>query len=1408
MIRLYTKSIFLLALTTAVLCNANAQKYWLGNVNSNWNNASNWQPAGVPGASDDVVFSPVVSNASCNLPLSATVNNLTVLSGYTGTITGLNSSYAILTVNQVYLQQGGAVDLRKSRFKSMQNFILEGGTFNKGPSGTVTFSGYLQSGGNCSFLGSKVVTTGNMAVTNGSLDFGSGLVEIYGIFVQSGGQVSKPSGNIHFRNAIAPALQGGSQNWYASTLVANGFVVSNADLVSANATLNFNGTVTIQGSQVALSAGSVLIPPQFGVSINQSELNLGNTVFTCGQFNAIESTLNLGSGNLVLSGDALFNLCVVSKLAGELRFSHDGLVSVTASNFSSGGSLFSCNNLNVDDSFLSLSNSDVLISGNLNLLNASTIEKSQGMLICGNNSLVNLDASSLDLTGCDSIQLGAVATSSSICSFGSSSAVINGNLTINNGSVFSAPSTQLTITGNVELTDATFNHNGGEIIFNPGNSSVRSISGALQFFNTTFLNATGNNVIQFDISGNTLVSNNLKFDNGSSQLRSISLVNGSIELTGDLDINSYRSALISTGNGKIVFTGNSNQTILGTAASQGLAILPHIQLEKSAGVLELSGILSLGNGFSQTSGLIAIDTAAQIYLYGGVFNLSGIGLPQLFVAGSVSLSSSIRVVNQLSIETTGVLNNSESVAILVDGELTNAGIYRNNNANLSVIGALQNAGTFETNSGNVTITGYLNQVDGAFTCGSGSVSLGSDAFISGGRFNASNATVSINGAINQSGGEVWGCLDGKSLTVLGDYLQTSGTYKEQSGTLKIGGQLGIQDRFERSSGLVNFNGNAPQTIPALAYHRISVSGPAREIILSPGTMRISSLINGLSFPTNCTYVKTGNTILFDGNGNQEISGFAYENLSMARGGIKSLVAHSSVANTLQVGPSTEFNADGTDNARIFTLLSTQNQTARIAPLVNGAFISGNVVVQRYTRGGLRSNRFIGSPVDTIGGVKIKQLKDDVLLYGPGGVSNGFNAASVFTANNWVYDEPMANGTEWRSTLSVNETLPTGKGLLLYHCGKPNQAPINPSTIPSAAVIDFSGVPNQGTIALPIQCTGACFEADNGNGWNLLANPYASPIDWMSSDWMRSGVSGTIYIWNPAMNQYASFNLNNPAAATNGGSRYIGPSQGFFLKATSNNPVLTINERVKSDQFADSSLFRLAAPENQLRLKVQNSDNTAGDEVLIQFDANATEQFEEQFDALKPLFPGVELSLSARNNNGDKFAAHVFNSPDLAASDKLIPIEFTGSEGVYTLLPQQIASFDSGLQFILEDAFTGLKTILNDGRAVAVEVNSEIQSKSPNRFMLRITAKKVNSNTSHISIYPNPAISGKVNVYTGSNLNGSLRVYSICGTLLQEQRVYGAENGIQQFDTDQLPSGIYSIVWNDGVINLTAKLVKQ
>jgi small nuclear ribonucleoprotein (snRNP)-like protein len=184
-------------------------------------------------------------------------------------------------------------------------------------------------------------------------------------------------------------------------------------------------------------------------------------------------------------------------------------------------------------------------------------------------------------------------------------------------------------------------------------------------------------------------------------------------------------------------------------------------------------------------------------------------------------------------------------------------------------------------------------------------------------------------------------------------------------------------------------------------------------------------------------------------------------------------------------------------------------------------------------------------------------------------------------------------------------------------------------------------------------------------------------------------------------------------------------------------------------------------------------------------------------------------MAARNDNGEKFAAHVFNTPNFSQTDKLIPLEIKGNPGLYSLSANQLASFDQNLNFILEDKYTGSKTKLVDGLAVPVEVSEDPASRGEDRFVLRITSKEIGLNAEPtLSLYPNPANSGFVKLFTGSKLKGILQVYSVYGALSMEYNNLISENGVQQIDVNTLAAGVYTVVWNDGMNRLTAKLVKQ
>jgi len=72
------------------------------------------------------------------------------------------------------------------------------------------------------------------------------------------------------------------------------------------------------------------------------------------------------------------------------------------------------------------------------------------------------------------------------------------------------------------------------------------------------------------------------------------------------------------------------------------------------------------------------------------------------------------------------------------------------------------------------------------------------------------------------------------------------------------------------------------------------------------------------------------------------------------------------------------------------------------------------------------------------------------------------------------------------------------------------------------------------------------------GWNLLGNPTVSTLNWDASNgWTKTNLDNTIYIWDPAANQFKVWNGIN-GTLENG---LISPFQAFWVKANNQNPAL-------------------------------------------------------------------------------------------------------------------------------------------------------------------------------------------------------------------------------------------------------------
>ena len=175
-----------------------------------------------------------------------------------------------------------------------------------------------------------------------------------------------------------------------------------------------------------------------------------------------------------------------------------------------------------------------------------------------------------------------------------------------------------------------------------------------------------------------------------------------------------------------------------------------------------------------------------------------------------------------------------------------------------------------------------------------------------------------------------------------------------------------------------------------------------------------------------------------------------------------------------------------------------------------------------------------------------------------------------------------SGTAWQWAPRTTVMVP-GRGYII-------RVPLSYSTsIPSSQIVNFVGVPNNGTYTIPV--------VGGSNQLNLLGNPYPSALNadlFMSAN--SSILDGTIYLWTHNtpisagqydQDDYAIYNYLggtgtsaslNPGLNTEVPTGKIASGQGFFIKGLANgNATFTNAMRVagNNDQF-----FRMSAPSAQ------------------------------------------------------------------------------------------------------------------------------------------------------------------------------------------------------------------------------------
>mgnify|MGYP006288155253 CR=1 FL=1 len=283
------------------------------------------------------------------------------------------------------------------------------------------------------------------------------------------------------------------------------------------------------------------------------------------------------------------------------------------------------------------------------------------------------------------------------------------------------------------------------------------------------------------------------------------------------------------------------------------------------------------------------------------------------------------------------------------------------------------------------------------------------------------------------------------------------------------------------------------------------------------------------------------------------------------------------------------------------------------------------------------------------------------------------------------------------------------------------------------------------------------------GWNLVGNPYPSPVEW-NTNWTLNDVggwaivyeNGTFKGWNPWMpSGEQSYN-----GKTDG---LISPTQGFWIRTTGESPYVFIPQSARS--HGPSPFLKESEISQAQSLHLVASANGFEDETVILFMEGADPGFDALYDLEKHMNVLESPNLYSIPATGKAHAVNVLPDDWIETTEPaIIPVGFDiGINTECTITATGIESFDPSITIYLEDK---KEDVLHNLHNNPEYIFGSSGQDDPDRFMLHFGDMTGidDSQLNDISVY-----SFKDDIYIrnpGEN-NGYAVIYDMQGRTISE-----------------------------------------
>jgi hypothetical protein len=359
--------------------------------------------------------------------------------------------------------------------------------------------------------------------------------------------------------------------------------------------------------------------------------------------------------------------------------------------------------------------------------------------------------------------------------------------------------------------------------------------------------------------------------------------------------------------------------------------------------------------------------------------------------------------------------------------------------------------------------------------------------------------------------------------------------------------------------------------------------------------------------------------------------------------------------------------------------------------------------------------------------------------------------------------------------------------------------------PNTALVDFTGTFTSGPVAVSNLARGPQDDA----GWQLLGNPYPSPLDWSTvTPVQRPGLDAAAYVFQstgPYTGTYREF--------INGfGEPLIAAGSGYFVRTTTLgiSGAVNLTNANRVTEFGVQPAFGRGTADTRpvLRLLVHGAGGT--DETYLYTEAGATAGVDAEFDATKLANPS---GLNLASLSGGKALA-IQGRPLLGTQTEIIPLTLDVPQpGSFRFEVAELANW-GGATLVLYDALLGTQQVLTPNTRYAFTLASATAGQG--RFSLGLrpagvlaTAAALSATT--VRLYPNPA-QGQVRLGVGPLPSVSRVQATLLNALGQTVREFavplGAAGADVELDVRGLATGVYALRLVGGSQRFTQRLMLE